>query len=65
MESKKQEKWTKIITWNKAVEKENKQVVARGEQGRGMSEIVEGDWKVQTSSYKTNESQEWNVQHGE
>ena len=65
MESKKQKKWTKIRTWNKAVEKENTQVVARGEQGRGMSEIIEGDWKVQTSSYKTNESQEWNVQHGE
>ena len=31
---------------------------------RGMSETDKGDHEVQTSSYKINESQGWNVQSG-
>ena len=42
---------------------ENKQVVARGEGNGGeMRELGERDSEVHISSYKINESQEWNVQ---
>ena len=39
-------------------------MVARGEVGLEMSEIDEEDEEEQTSSYKINEPQEWNVQRG-
>ena len=38
-------------------------MVARGEKGSEMSEIDEGNSEVQPSSYKINESWEWNVQY--
>ena len=39
-----------------------------GDGGTGKSKVIkleEGDQKVQTSNYKINKSQGWNVQHGE
>ena len=41
---------------NRVTNTEDKQVVARGEEGQRMNEIGEGNQQVQTSSYKINES---------
>ena len=55
MDSKKQNKWTDI-TQQRVIDTENKQVVARGEQGERRKEIGEGDSEAQNSRCKINES---------
>ena len=58
----KNNKWTNI-----AKQKQLLKQRANGGQRegcRGMSETDKGDHEVQTSSYKINESQGWNVQSG-
>ena len=56
---------TRNQTETRVIDTENKQVVAQTEGGWWRKEIGEGDEKVQTSSYKINESRGWKVQCGE
>ena len=51
--------------WNlktKLIKTDNRLVVAR-HRGKGEGEINEGDWKVQTSSYKIDKVWGCNIQH--
>lgn len=50
-------KKTKTVT-DSDTNTENKMMVARGEVGRGMGEIVEADKEVQTCGYKINHRDE-------
>ena len=50
---------------NRIIDTENEQVVTKEERWGGVSEIGEGDYEVQSSSYKIIWSQEWNVYCGE
>ena len=47
------------------IDTENKLMVARGEGGKHVGKIGEGDQEVKTSSYKINKSWGCNAQHRE
>ena len=43
---------------NRPINTENTRMVARGEGGGGMSEVGEGEWEIQASTYGKNNSWE-------
>ena len=48
---------------NRFTDTEQKQAVATGKWHKGMNKIDEGDGEAETSSYKINKLQKYNLQH--
>ena len=49
----------------KIIDEENRIVVVKGQEGKGMSEMSEGGQEVKISSYEISKSWVYNVQHGD
>ena len=65
VESEKQNKWTNITKQFRLIDRENKQVVARGERDSGGVSEIAREVKRYDLPYKRHQSWRWNVQHGE